>query len=212
MGMVKWIFRKVFGKKNVKSFQARYLHFITSKITGNNERKLLRKRKIFYASFVKKGDFCFDVGANLGNRIEPLLQIGAKVLAIEPQKTCIEYLQHKFGNKITLITKGVSDSEGVKSFYISDSSTISSFSREWINAVKEERFKEYNWDKVVETEMTTLDKLIQEYGVPVFIKIDVEGYELEVLKGLNSPVDVISFEYTTPEQTMKAIDCICHIV
>jgi len=35
---------------------------------------------------------CFDVGANVGNRIEPMLQIGAKVIAIEPQKKYCETL------------------------------------------------------------------------------------------------------------------------
>ena len=56
--------------------------------------------------------------------------------------------------------------------------------------------------------MTTLDKLIEEYGNPVFIKIDVEGFEFEVLKGLSKPVKMLSFEYTVPEQTNIAIECI----
>ena len=59
--------------------------------------------------------------------------------------------------------------------------------------------------------MTTLDQLIRSYGVPSFIKIDVEGYELEVLKGLTSSVNMISFEYAVPEQTTKLIDCIDRI-
>ena len=58
----------------------------------------------------------------------------------------------------------------MKNFYLSDASIISSFSEEWINAVKAGRFKENNGNKVVETEMTTLNKLIQEYGIPDFIK------------------------------------------
>ena len=52
--------------------------------------------------------------------------------------------------------------------------------------------------------------MIVRYGLPKFIKIDVEGYELEVLKGLTYAVDLISFEYI-PEQIHKAIDCISQI-
>jgi FkbM family methyltransferase len=198
--------------KNILGEKAlRFLISIRVKLFSESEEDSLARRKKFYSSFIKKGDLCFDVGSNLGNRIDPLLQIEAKVLAVEPQKSCYEFLTSKYGNRIILVTKGLGDKEEVKQFYISNVSTNSSFSEEWINAVKAERFKEYRWDDVTEIEMTTLDKLILEYGVPVFIKIDVEGYELEVLKGLNTPINLISFEYTTPEQTAKAIDCITQI-
>lgn len=66
----------------------------------------------------------------------------------------------------------------LKDFHISNANVLSSFSDEWIKSVKDGRFKEYNWDKVVNIEMTTLDTLIENYGLPIFIKIDVEGYEL----------------------------------
>lgn len=172
------------------------------------ELKETRKRKAFYGSFIKKDDLCFDVGANEGNRIIPLLRLGAKIVAVEPQESCYKFLKLRFGDKIKLVTKGLGESEGVESFHISNASTISSFSQEWINSVKASRFKEYNWEKVVKVEMTTLDLLIEQYGRPEFIKIDVEGYELNVLKGLTKPVQLISFEYTVPEQTNKVIECI----
>lgn len=170
--------------------------------------KIQRKREQFYSSFINKNDLCFDVGANIGNRISPLLAIGAKVVAVEPQESCINTLRLKFGNKIELITNGLGEREGIENFHISNIDTISSFSDEWINSVKDDRFKEFNWDKQVKVEMTTLDKLIEQYGLPQFIKIDVEGYELNVLKGLSKPINVISFEYTVPEQTDKIIECI----
>jgi hypothetical protein len=43
--------------------------------------------------------------------------------------------------------------------------------------------------------VTTLDALIAEYGRPSFCKIDVEGYELQVIEGLSQPIRTISFEY-----------------
>jgi FkbM family methyltransferase len=206
--------------KNIveKSF-LRHLKKIKSKYFPNQrERRLIQeeeeanlRRRKFFSSFLLPGDFCFDVGANIGNRINPLLFIGAKVLAVEPQKSCQKILRKKFGSKIILITKGLGSKEEIKDFHISNSSTISSFSSEWINLVKDGRFKGYKWNKVVKTEMTTLDKLIQTYGSPKFIKIDVEGYELEVLKGLSTPVKYISFEYTVPEQLNKVFDCISRI-
>ncbi|GAB3944215.1 hypothetical protein GCM10028805_11550 [Spirosoma harenae] len=198
-------------KKIVKNIIGERLIWKTKQLLEGfspTEQELISKRKLFYKKFINKNDLCFDVGANIGNRITPLLQIGAKVIAVEPQETCYKVLEYKFDKKITIITKGLSDKAGIKKFHISKTNTISSFSDEWINSVKTDRFKEYSWDTTIDVEMTTLDNLIDQYGLPAFIKIDVEGYELEVLKGLTKPVKMISFEYTVPEQTHKIFDCI----
>lgn len=166
------------------------------------------RRQAFYSGFVNANDLCFDVGANLGNRIGPLLAVNARIVAVEPQEFCQKVLKLRFGKKIAVVPMGLGEAEEVKEFYISDASYLSSFSKTWIDSVKKDRFKENKWSNVGKVQMTTLDKLVAKYGTPAFIKIDVEGYELEVLKGLNSPVKMISFEYTTPEQTDRAIACI----
>lgn len=177
------------------------------------ERALDEERKMaFYREIIAPGDLCFDVGANMGNRIRPFLEIGAKVVAVEPQDQCVEVLRSEFGNKIQLVTKGLAAEEGVQELYVSDSHTISSFSKDWIDAVKQTRFSRHEWNETRKIQMTTLDKLIEEFGKPHFIKIDVEGFELEVLKGLSTPVHLISIEYTVPEQTAKAIACVEQIM
>ncbi|HEY2341489.1 MAG TPA: FkbM family methyltransferase, partial [Chthoniobacteraceae bacterium] len=56
-------------------------------------------------------------------------------------------------------------------------------------------------------ELVTLDGLIAQFGVPDFIKIDVEGFELEVLSGLSRSVPLISLEWT-PELTDNLLQCI----
>ena len=43
------------------------------------------------------------------------------------------------------------------------------------------------WDSSI-VPATTLDELIAAYGIPAFVKIDVEGMEHEVLAGLSQPV------------------------
>ena len=164
-----------------------------------------------YQTFVKPEDLCFDVGANIGNKVDIFLKLKARVVAVEPQESCYKILKYKYGNNITLVKKGLGEKEEEKEFYLSDSSTISSFSKEWIESVKRNRFAGYQWNKVVKTEMTTLDKLIEQFGKPVYIKIDVEGYELEVLKGLTQQVPIISFEYTVPERTDNIFNCLAQI-
>jgi FkbM family methyltransferase len=174
-------------------------------------RHLFNRRYMFYRQFVNPNDLVFDVGANVGNRVEPLLRIGAKVVAIEPQEKCRKILRKKFRDNIQLVPFGLGDTEGVGDFFVADVHTISSFSSEWIASVKKDRFKDNLWAKPIKIRITTLDKLILRYGIPKFIKIDVEGYEIEVLKGLTTAIDIISFEYTAPEQVHKVLDCINQI-
>lgn len=172
------------------------------------EKRNALRRRPFYSQFVSAGDLVFDVGANVGNRVQVFLEIGCKVVAVEPQQECINELRKKFGNSIEIVEKGLGENEEQKTLYISDTSTISSLSEEWINSVKESRFSRHQWNKTVQIELTTMEALISKYGLPKFCKIDVEGYELDVLKGLKQTVPSISLEYTVPEQTTKLLECI----
>jgi FkbM family methyltransferase len=172
------------------------------------ERKRIEMRKHFYATFINENDLCFDVGANYGNRVKAFVDLKAKVVAIEPQKKCCEFLERKFGKKITVINKGLGAKPEIKNFYEADLSALSTFSEEWIKSVKETRFKQHTWQKAQKIEIITLDKLIEQFGAPSFIKIDVEGYEAEVLSGLHIAVRMISFEYTVPEKIAKITECI----
>lgn len=166
----------------------------------------------FYSQFICKGDFCFDVGASYGNRTETFLELGARVLAVEPQANEYKFLKKKFGNKVILIKKAVGSKMGLAKMYLNEHSALSSLSKDWISKVSEsKRFKNVYWNKEVNVEIVTLDSLIQKYGKPEFCKIDVEGYEFEVIKGLSQPIKIISFEFTIPEYTDKAIDCLTHL-
>jgi hypothetical protein len=56
-----------------------------------------------------------------------------------------------------------------------------------------------------------MDNLIVKYGIPKFCKIDVEGYELQVLKGLHQPIPFLSIEYCVPEMQNQLKDCIDYL-
>ena len=87
-------------------------------------------------------------------------------------------------------------------------------SPEWINAVKKSgRFTRNVWNQKQRVPLTTLDNLIEKYGTPAFIKIDVEGYEYQVIQGLSKPVSMLSLEFVPEiiESTYKCIDYLQHL-
>ncbi len=167
----------------------------------------------FYSQFAKPGDLCFDVGANVGRRTQVLLKLGARVVAVEPQEQCMKRLHRKFGGNadVTLVQSAVGEKIGRAQMQLCDSHSLSSLSTGWIEKVRASgRYSQCTWGKTVTIDVTTLDELISRYGRPVFIKLDVEGYEHEALKGLSEPVPNICFEFT-PEFVASTRNCIDHL-
>jgi len=151
----------------------------------------------FYSQFIEKGDLCFDIGANVGNRTDVFLGLGATVIAVEPQTICVEKLRSSFkrNKNVIIVDKALGEREGFGKIAICEAEpTISTMSDKWKT---NGRFaNNHEWSKRQPVSITTLDALIQKYGVPKFCKIDVEGFEKQVLKGLTVPIPFISFEFT----------------
>ena len=111
------------------------------------------------------------------------------------------------GDKIELVKYGLGEKESTETMYVSGSTLISSFSKDHVTMMQEDRFKGASWGKTIEIKMTTLDVLIEKYGTPAFCKIDVENYEVEVLKGLSHAIPALSVEYF-PATIERAIECV----
>lgn len=89
---------------------------------------------------------------------------------------------------------------------------ISSTSKGWIEAVKRSgRYAGFNWNKKEQVDAITLGELIKKFGKPAFCKIDVEGSELDVLKGLSKPIRYISFEFSS-DYLQNSMQCVRHLV
>lgn len=174
--------------------------FIKNQLIGHIQddfQRRQKRRKQFYSAFLKPGALCFDIGANNGDITEIMLDLGMKVIAVEPQFHCIQKLKTRFKKhpNLEIISAAVGDKLGTSNIHICDEANyISTLSDKWM---KESSFaKDWKWNRTEQIQIVTLDSMIERYGRPDFCKIDVEGSEKEVLSGLSTPLSAISFEFT----------------
>jgi N-acetylglucosaminyldiphosphoundecaprenol N-acetyl-beta-D-mannosaminyltransferase len=167
-----------------------------------------RRRRDFYGHLIAPGDLVFDVGANVGNRVESFVALGATVVAVEPLTECADVLERRFGRtSTTVVRQGLAAQIGTATLRTTTASTIASMSGDFIDETRASgRFAEFDWTEARQVDVTTLDALIGQYGVPDFIKIDVEGFEPEILRGLSCPVPALSFEFAL-ELVSHAEEC-----
>lgn len=161
-----------------------------------------RRMTRFYGEFLAPGDVAFDIGAHVGSRVRAWRRLGAHVVAVEPQPDCLRVLRLLFGRSpgVTIVPAAVGARPGHARLGVSSiTPTVSSMSRSWIDAVgTDPGFARVRWDRTVDVPVTTLDELIATHGVPAFCKVDVEGFEEDVLAGLGQPLPALSFEYLPP--------------
>lgn len=153
-----------------------------------------------YARFVKPGDLVFDVGAHVGHRTASFLRLGARVVAVEPQAMAAALIASVWGWRGARVVRAACGaSEGVATMHVNSANPIvTTLSSGFIEASRgAQGWEGQAWDKRASVRVTTLDALIARYGVPAFVKLDVEGFELEALAGLSQAPPALSFEFTT---------------
>lgn len=147
-----------------------------------DEKKVLKH----LSSMLRSVNLFVDVGASLGQYTQLAnenIQEG-HIYAIEADPIRFEELERNCrkwsrlsGNKVTALNAAACDKEGKVEFFTTNSNVSGGLSRHAFPS----RDTKVTWDQI-EVNCTTLDKLFDN-EIPDFIKIDVEGAELSVLKG-----------------------------
>jgi FkbM family methyltransferase len=151
----------------------------------------------FYSQVLSPGDTVFDIGAHLGTRALAMRAAGARVIALEPQAPFARFLRRTLPKDIIFIEAAAGSSETEAQISVSSRHpTVSSLRTDFVTgATVAPGFEHVRFDHTQSVQVVTLDGLIREHGSPRYIKIDVEGFEWEVLSGLSEPVPMISVEY-----------------
>jgi FkbM family methyltransferase len=187
-------------------------------------RGILRSLRIYYGDrsraaamdrlhggFVRRGDLVFDIGAHVGDRVASFRRLGARIVAVEPQPAMAKVLRLLYGRHAAIAIEAVAVGRGIGSTSMminADNPTVSTVSARFVSAARHAPgWETQRWTRSVEVPMTTLDALIGKHGAPSFIKIDVEGFEAEALKGLSRAVKALSFEFTTIQRDV-ALACV----
>lgn len=146
----------------------------------------------FLLHFLREDDLFADIGANIGSYTILAAGVsGANAVAFEPVPTTFANLEknisiNQLGHKVRAYNAAIGGKVD-KLFFTAGLDTV--------NHVIPDNENERKKDAVV-VPVDTLDNVVQTEGVPAMIKIDVEGYETEVIRGM---------ETTLANETLKAI-------
>lgn len=168
------------------------------KVNYTSEQMEAMKR--LYGQFLKPGNLVFNVGANKGDRTAVFVELGAMVIAVEPQAEMAALLRRRFLNKpVRIIEAAAGATDGTIMLRLCPQHRSATCEWGWVEALGGGRASPpEKWHESIEVKQITLDTLVARYGLPDFIKIDVEGYEREVIKGLSHRAAAVCFEATIP--------------
>ena len=155
-----------------------------------------RARREFYRQFIAPGALVFDIGANIGNYTLLFERLGARIVAVEPQAALAAKLKRRFAGHARVQVVRTALGAATSTAVLHKAPGLSEIASLRADVSERSRFaNEHAFSETESVPVTTLDALVAQHGTPAFCKIDVEGFEREVLSGLTQPLPLLSLEF-----------------
>jgi len=129
-------------------------------------------------------DLIYDVGLHNGADTAYYLHRGFRVVAIDANPVLTGAAQRRFDKEIasgrlTVLNIGIAEAEGTLSFWVNEANdTQSSFN--------EARAKRYGPCHEICVPCIPLSVVMEQQGIPYYMKVDIEGYDYLCIRALNS--------------------------
>jgi FkbM family methyltransferase len=155
----------------------------------------------------------FDIGANEGFVSAVLLGKGLFVTALDPDPRNARILEARYqkNKKFSFYPFAAGERAGSLPLYRQkDGTALSTLEPKWKGLVEREEHRLHSgYEEITgNVNVVTLDELIGEEKPPCLIKVDVEGYERSVLRGLSRRVPLLTFEANLPEFLPETLECL----
>lgn len=149
----------------------------------------------FYSKVIKPGDWVLDIGANIGAhtlRFAKLVCDSGRVIAFEPTDFAFTKLKRNLGLNPVIQNRVVARQTLLNSGLMGKPDSIpSSWDLKENKGLSKHPIHQGSYQPISSATSETLDDSLMKMGNPniQFIKIDVDGFELDVLKGAQNTLE-----------------------
>jgi FkbM family methyltransferase len=172
----------------------------------------------FYTELLRESnhpnDVIFDIGANIGTKISIFSKLAKTVVAFEPSEKLFALLQKRFSKpRVQLFNIALGSQVSSSEYYeIPGKEAYNSLSKKHIETtVTNRNVSNISMVNKRIVNVDTVERFIKEFGVPKYLKIDVEGYEYEVIQGLKTAVPLVSLEINLPDFLDDSVKMIAYL-
>ena len=153
------------------------------------------------------GDLIFDIGMHKGEDLIHYLSRGYRVVALEANPQLVAIAKQKFKREIeterlTILNFGIAENEGTLPFYRNDHLL------EWSSFDRSIGTRDNTPFTVIDVPCKTILSVINDFGTPFYLKIDIEGYDQFCIASLDATKPLPT--YISCEAS--SIDCLNELV